>query len=401
MQQMTVHDTQEEHPDEDENADQPDNMMDTSAEQKIASVTNLRPTVGDELRMRREEAGQTIQDVSEAVRIQRRYLEALEDGRLEDLPGTVYVLGFLRTYAEHFGFNGGEFVTRFKEETEGQRREQDYTLPEPIEEARVPTAAIVIVAIVLAVGAYVAWYSLRPQEAEITGAVPEVPVHLATVAEETAPAPAPAMSAPEPQPVVTAPVEPKAEPSVGMAVSPGEPAVAEAPAAVIEAEVPPAPESPPATVETAEIPVAPVEPATPVAEAPPAEAPPAEEVAAVTPPETPETDTPSAPVVEEAPHVPQTFGASSTDSRIVITAAEDSWVEVADAEGNRLLSRTMRAGDSYRVPNREGLVFVTGNAGGLKITVDGEPAPAIGDIGIVRKNVKLDPELLKQGRAWP
>ncbi len=392
MQGMTVHDTQEDHPDEDENADQLDTMMDTSAEQKIASVTNLRPTVGDELRMRREEAGQTIQDVSEAVRIQRRYLEALEAGRLEDLPGTVYALGFLRTYAEHFGFNGDEFVTRFKEETEGQRRVQDYILPEPIEEARVPTAAIVIVASVRTGGAYVAWYRLRPQEAVITGGFPEVPVHLATVAEETAPAP---------QPVVTAPVEPKAEPSVGVAVSPGEPAVAEAPAAVIEAEVPPAPESPPATVETTEIPVAPAEPATPVAEASPVEAPPAVEVAAVTPPETPETDTPSAPVVEEAPHVPQTFGAAGTDSRIVITAAEDSWVEVADAEGNRLLSRTMRAGDSYRVPNREGLVFVTGNAGGLRITVDGAPAPAIGDIGIVRKNVKLDPELLKQGRAWP
>jgi cytoskeleton protein RodZ len=430
---MTVHNTQEERPDE--NADQPDNMTDASAEQKIASVTNLRPTVGDELRLRRGEAGQTIQDVSEAVRIQRRYLEALEDGRLEDLPGTVYALGFLRTYAEYFGFNGDEFVTRFKEETEGQRREQEYSLPEPIEEARVPTAAIVIVAIVLAVGAYVAWYSLRPQDAEVTGAVPEVPAHLATVAEETAPAPAPAVSAPEPepQPVVTAPVEPEAESPVGMAASPGEPAVAEAPAAVIEAEVPPAPESPPATVETTEIPVAPAEPATPVAEAPPAQAPPAEvsptaeappaevsstaeappaeaqpaeasppvEVAAVTPPETVEIDTPSAPVVEEAPHVPQTFGAGGTDSRIVITAAEDSWVEVADAEGNRLLSRTMRTGDSYRVPNREGLVFVTGNAGGLKITVDGAPAPAIGDIGVVRKNVKLDPELLKQGRAWP
>jgi cytoskeleton protein RodZ len=387
---MTGHNTQEERPDE--NADQPDNMMDTSAEQKIASVTNLRPTVGDELRMRREEAGDTIQDVSEAVRIQRRYLEALEDGRLEDLPGTVYALGFLRTYAEHYGFNGDEFVTRFKEETEGQRREQDYSLPEPIEEARVPTAAIVIVAIVLAVGAYIAWYSLRPQEAEISGAVPEVPTHLATVAEETAPAP---------QPIVTAPVEPKAEPSAEIAVSPGEPAVAEAPAIVTETEVPPAPESPPVTVETAEIPVAPVEPATPIAEAPPAEAPPAVEVAAVTPTGTLETDTPSAPVVEEAPHVPQTFGAGGADSRIVITAAEDSWVEVADAEGNRLLSRTMRAGDSYRVPNRDGLVFVTGNAGGLKITVDGAPAPAIGDIGIVRKNVKLDPELLKQGRAWP
>lgn len=375
---MTVNNTQEENPDED--ADQPDNMMEAPAEQEIASVTNLRPTVGDELRMRREESGQTIQDVSEAVRIQQRYLEALEDGRLEDLPGTVYALGFLRTYAEYFGFNGGEFVTRYKEETEGRRREQDFSLPEPLEEARVPTAAIVIVAIVLAVGAYVAWYGLRPQETEITSAVPEVPARLATVAEGTAPAPVASL----------------AEPSAGTAVSPGEPA------AVSETEVPPPPDSPPAKVETALIPVAPVELEIPVSETTPtAETPPVAEIAVVTPSEALVTDTPSAPALEEAPHVPQIFGAGGTDSRIVITAAEDSWVEVADAQGNRLLSRTLRTGDSYRVPNREGLVFVTGNAGGLKITVDGTPAPAIGDIGIVRKNVKLDPELLKQGRAWP
>ncbi len=65
------------------------------------------------------------------------------------------------------------------------------------------------------------------------------------------------------------------------------------------------------------------------------------------------------------------------------------------------MSRTLRVGDRYRVPNREGLVFVTGNAGGLSISVDGAPIPALGGTGIVRKNVKLDPELLKEGRAWP
>jgi cytoskeleton protein RodZ len=362
-----------------------------SAEQDLAPVTNLRPTVGDELRMRREEAGHSIVEVAEATRVQRRYLEALENGRLEDLPGTVYALGFLRTYAEHYGFNGDEFVTRFKEETEGQRREQDYSLPEPIEEGRVPTAAIVIVAIVLAIGAYVAWYSLRPQEAEMSGAVPEVPAHLAPASEEaspvpapapaseeaspapaTAPAPAPAETAIAPEPAATESVEPVAAPPAAMAVSPEEPPVkAEAPVAVTEPDIPPA------------------------------VTPPAMEVVTVSPPDTPETDTPSAPAVEETPYAPQTFGGGSVDGRIVITAAEDSWIEVANAEGVRLFSRTMRAGDTYRVPNREGLVFVTGNAGGLKITVDGAETPAIGEAGIVRKNVKLDPELLKQGRAWP
>jgi len=384
MRRMTVHDTQEEKPDE--NPEQSEDMTDMQAEQAENSVTNLRPTVGDELRMRREEAGHTTHELAEAIRIQRRYLEALEAGRLEDLPGTVYALGFLRTYAEYYGLNGDEFVTRFKEETEGYRREQDYTLPEPIEEARVPTAAIVILAIVLAVGAYVAWYSLRPQDIEITGAVPEVPGQTATVAEEAAPAP------PEPQPTATAPAEPQPspEPAAETAASPEAPAVAN-----VEAEALP-PDTPPAAVAVVETPVAPAEP-----EVPAAEAPTPEQVTVATPSATPEAVAPSAPAVDEAPYVPQAFGTENANARIVITAADDAWIEISDPDGNRLLSRTMRAGDSYRVPDREGLVFVTGNAGGLNITVDGQPAPAIGGTGIVRKNVKLDPELLKQGRAWP
>ncbi len=374
MRWMTIHNTQEENPDEE--MDQSESMSGMSAEQDMAPVTNLRSTVGDELRMRREEAGHTIHEVAEAVRVQRRYLEALENGRLEDLPGTVYALGFLRTYAEHYGLNGDEFVTRFKEETEGQRRTQDYSLPEPLEEARVPTAAIVIVAIVLAIGAYVVWYSMRSQDAEMSGAVPEVPAHLASVAEETAPTPTPTETVVVPQPATAAePVEP---------------------VAVTEAAIPPAPDPLPAEVETVVMPVAPAEP-----EAPPIEAPAPVEVAVATPPGIPETDTPLAPAVEDTPYVPQAFGGNSANVRIVITAAEDSWLEVTNAEGDRLFSRTMRAGDSYRVPNREGLVFVTGNAGGLEVTVDGAATPAIGDSGIVRKNVKLDPELLKQGRAWP
>jgi cytoskeleton protein RodZ len=373
MRWMTIDNTQEDRPDE--HPDEPDAMTENLPDQETTPPADHLPTVGDELRMRRESSGATIRDVAEAVRIQRRYLEALETGHLEDLPGTVYALGFLRTYAEYYGFNGDEFVSRFKEETEGKRRQQDYVLPEPIEEARVPTAAIVVVAIVLAVAAYVTWYSLRPDGGETVSAVPEVPAHLATLVED-----APAASAPgEPAQGEAAPAGSGAETpaveteSVEVSAPPQEPAVA------AEAETPIAP----GPVETAAVPVAPVEPDEPVAPA--------------------EADTSTAPVesvTEEAVHVPQVFGPGGADARIVITAADDAWIEISDAEGNLLLSRTMRAGDSYRVPNRDGLVFVTGNAGGLQILVDGTLVPAIGGTGIVRKNVKLDPELLKAGRAW-
>lgn len=380
---------------------QADQTQDMSVQQEYAEVTNLRPTVGDELRMRREEAGHSIADLAEALRIQKRYLEALEAGRIDDLPGTVYALGFLRTYAEYYGFDGDAFVTRFKEETEGRRQSQEYVLPEPLEEARVPTAAIALIGIALAIGAVVIWYSMRPPEAEVAGAVPEVPAHLALPVEEAKPVEAPVVTEPAAASAPSAPA-PEAEPAAATGSSepetpPAEPAVATAPAPAPA----PAPEPEPASAPEAQ-----AEPETAITAAPPPQ--PAAEAASTSDEENiaaVSTETvpvaPAEPASEQAdPHTPQVYGGTA-NARIVITAVDDSWLEITDAEGNRLMSRTLRVGDSYRVPNRDGLVFVTGNAGGLSISVDGEPTPALGGIGIVRKNVKLDPELLKEGRAWP
>lgn len=43
----------------------------------------------------------SLERIAAATRIRRRYLEALEEWRLEDLPGPVYARGYLRAYAEH------------------------------------------------------------------------------------------------------------------------------------------------------------------------------------------------------------------------------------------------------------------------------------------------------------
>ncbi len=71
-----------------------------------------------------------------------------------------------------------------------------------------------------------------------------------------------------------------------------------------------------------------------------------------------------------------------------------------DGVNRRLLvTRLLRAGDSYRVPNQPGLTLLTGNAGALDIMVDGEPVPPIGGEGTVRRNVALDAERLLDGTA--
>jgi len=366
------------------------------------TVTDFAPrySVGDELRMRRESMGKSIADAVDAVRIQGRYLEALEDGRIDDLPGAVYALGFVRTYADYLGLDGPEVVARYKEETQGLKT-QSYAMPEPLEEGKVPTAAILLVAVVLAATAYGVWYFLSQQDDRAAQVVPEVPERLAAVTETPAPVPedsVQAVPAPASAPaaVPLSPVEGDAPPPAAdlAPAAPAPPAssppetVAAAPAeAVTVPKLPPAPQAAvPAPVAAA--------PEVPAAEPPASDA----EVGA---PEAVAAAAPPVPGLDEEPREPRVYGLGNADSRIVIVAIEDAWLEVTDSDDARLFSRVLRKGDRYRAPNRAGAKFVTGNAGGLQVMVDGEPVPSLGPPGQVRRDVKLDPDLLKAGQAWP
>jgi cytoskeleton protein RodZ len=92
------------------------------------------------------------------------------------------------------------------------------------------------------------------------------------------------------------------------------------------------------------------------------------------------------------------YGAVDGPSRVTLRAIKDCWILVRDSDPAQTIvaQRTLHAGDSYRVPDRAGLVLRTGNATGLEVAVDGKVAPALA--GTVR-NVALDPARLLAGTA--
>jgi cytoskeleton protein RodZ len=100
---------------------------------------------------------------------------------------------------------------------------------------------------------------------------------------------------------------------------------------------------------------------------------------------------------EEAGDLPEgrVYGAVNENARVVLLAESDSWVEVRDRGGRLILSRVLRRGDSYKVPPRSDLVMMTGNAGGLAVTLDGQRLPGLGEQGQVRRDIPLEPDALK------
>ena len=68
-------------------------------------------------------------------------------------------------------------------------------------------------------------------------------------------------------------------------------------------------------------------------------------------------------------------------TEMVLKATGNSWVEIEDMEGNILMTRLMRPGETYVVPNINGLTFNTGNAGALSLSQGDVIVPKLGEVG--------------------
>ncbi|PLX95100.1 MAG: hypothetical protein C0621_04540 [Desulfuromonas sp.] len=56
-------------------------------------------SLGERLQKRRQERGLSLQEIAQRTRIRQAYLEAIEQGRYEALPGATYLTGFVRIFA--------------------------------------------------------------------------------------------------------------------------------------------------------------------------------------------------------------------------------------------------------------------------------------------------------------
>jgi cytoskeletal protein RodZ len=71
---------------------------------RIDSI-EMSQSVGEKLRLAREERGIALREISEQTRISMRYLEAIEADDYKHLPGGIFNRSFIRAYAKFIGFD--------------------------------------------------------------------------------------------------------------------------------------------------------------------------------------------------------------------------------------------------------------------------------------------------------
>jgi cytoskeleton protein RodZ len=245
----------------------------------------------------------------------------------------------------------------------------------PLDARSLPRGPILLVGVILAACGYGTWYYLSTGERSRPERVAAVPADLQRAAQGTvAAAPTGAASAAENPALAVAsggtPLSTGPQFASGLLSPPGSP-----PAPAVPATGAPDPNlgaSPAAAAPTG-----------PAATIPPASGNTAREAPAA------RLDTPAAAAGDAG---------AKPDGHIDIRALADCWIQVRSADQAVVFSRVLKAGETYHVP-RAGLILRTGNAGALAVAVDGKAAPSIGSIGMLLRNVALDPQALLAGTA--
>ena len=78
------------------------------------------------------------------------------------------------------------------------------------------------------------------------------------------------------------------------------------------------------------------------------------------------------------------------NTELVLKAIGNSWVEIEDLNGKIVMTRLMRPGETYIVPNINGLTLNTGNAGALSLSRGDISLPSLGDVGEIIKDRPLN-----------
>ncbi len=73
------------------------------------------PSVGEILRAEREKQGLTVKDIEKSTSIRALYIQAIEDGKYDVLPGEVYLKGFMRNYASFLGLDAQHILNLYRE----------------------------------------------------------------------------------------------------------------------------------------------------------------------------------------------------------------------------------------------------------------------------------------------
>ena len=136
--------------------------------------------VGEALRRTRVYYGKSLEDIEKALRIRACQIDAIERGDLEALPGRVYAIGFVRSYAEYLDLDGGKVVHLFKAQYMGSQDNSALSFPVPASETKTPALWLVTFSLIFASVFVLVWNNIHKPDRTIVEQVSTLPERIET-----------------------------------------------------------------------------------------------------------------------------------------------------------------------------------------------------------------------------
>jgi cytoskeleton protein RodZ len=135
--------------------------------------------VGAHLREIREYYRLNVDEVAARLHIRPKYITALEDGRMHDLPGRVYTMGYLQSYAEFLGLDANQVIEHYhnlKMLDGGPRR---FQVVEPNQRQGRPAFKILLACVGLLFIGLIFWeFFANPKPDQLSSSIDPVPGRL-------------------------------------------------------------------------------------------------------------------------------------------------------------------------------------------------------------------------------
>ena len=353
--------------------------------------------IGTLLRNARADAGFSVVEIAEMTRITKSHITALEDNDYSRLPGIAYIPGFIRNYCKVVNIDPQPLIAAYKQTTNPERDKPVYKFPVQALVPKMAGSMVAMFVVVAGLAGYIGWNFLQEDTASTAQIASLDDSSLDNVKRfDQTEAVEPEILDPEPAPLAAIQqIQPEVENNPSDEIAPANTEtsesveIANAPAET-DASAPLASQNSNTADQQGDIQQI-LEDTVPALQA--------QQIAALAPSEASRSTTPPSANIGEAPQLqnPETElrgGAAQALQRnpmseIVISASSTSWVEIAKANGEIVVSKLLRKGDNFVATADTKLFLSTGNAGGISLKMGDQKAVKIGKTGEIIRDLAL------------
>lgn len=113
--------------------------------------------IGIILYNKREASSLKLHVIAEHIKVRAKYLMAIEDGNLKELPSLVYTAGYIKLYADYLGLNGDKLAEDYRRIMSKLDAPEEHVVSRSVKESFKPSFIILSVSLFLALLLFYSW----------------------------------------------------------------------------------------------------------------------------------------------------------------------------------------------------------------------------------------------------